>query len=145
MLYTPDERDTVQEEHNIPFPIPGAPLPCVLATEQRLLLSYYSELRAPAAAPGKPVLVNETFAGTVVIVDFRLPVSFFSVPLSNETLQAHPFFYRGLVSYRVFQVEDSSWIRALTSANLFIQDRTQALSRRVSTTSSRFTILFLKL
>src|SRR2546426_11229519 len=101
MIYTPDERDKVQEDHDIPFPVPGAPLPCILASEERLLLSYYSELRAPAATLGKPVLVNAGFAGTVVIVDFRLPVSFFSVPLSNETLHAHPFAYRGLLSYGV--------------------------------------------
>jgi hypothetical protein len=68
-------------------------------------------------------------------------VPFFSVPLSNETLHAHPFFYRGLVSYCVFQVEDSSWIRALTSAQFVHPRPTQALSRTVSTTSSVFTIL----
>jgi hypothetical protein len=116
MLYTPDERDTIHEETDIPPPVPGAPLPSVLATEERLLLSYYSEIHSPSASAHKPVLVNEGFRGTVVIVDFHLPAAFFSVPLSNETLEAHPLAYRGLVNYRVFRVENSSWIRQLIAA-----------------------------
>jgi hypothetical protein len=116
MLYTPDERDSVHEESDIPFPVGGAPLPSILATEERLLLAYYSEIRSSGVSPRKPVLVNEGFKGRVVIVDFRLPVAFFSVPLSNETLEAHPLAHRGLVSYRVFRVENSSWIRRLVAA-----------------------------
>jgi hypothetical protein len=61
-------------------------------------------------------VVNEGFKGTVVIVDFRSPAAFFSVPLGNETLEAHPLAYRGLLSYRVFRVENSSLIRRLVSA-----------------------------
>ena len=88
----------------------------ILATQERLLLSYYSEIRSSVVSPRKPTLVNEGFTGTVVIVDFRRPASFFSVPLSNETLGAHPLAYRGLASYRVFSVENSSRIRRLITA-----------------------------
>jgi hypothetical protein len=116
MLYVPDEKDRVSEEGDVPFPVPGAPLPSVLATEDRLLLSYYSEIHAPYGAPSKPMLVTEGFSGTVVIVDFRLPAAFASMALSNETLEAHPLAHRGLTSYRVFRVESSSWIRGLVAA-----------------------------
>jgi len=116
MLYTPDERDQIHEERDVPFPVPGAPLPSILATEERLLLSYYSEIRSSGTHSKKPVLVNDGFTGTVVIVDFRSPAAFFSVPLSNETLEAHPLAYRGLLSYRVFRVESSSLIRRLIAA-----------------------------
>lgn len=116
MLYTPDERDSVHEESDIPFPVGGAPLPSILATEERLLLSYYSEITSSIVSRHKPVMVNEGFKGTVVIVDFRLPVAYLSVPLSNETLEAHPLARRGLVSYGVFLVESSSWIRRLIAA-----------------------------
>jgi len=116
MLYTPDERDRVHEETDIPSPVPGAPLPSILATEERLLLSYYSEIRPFSMSSNRPVLVNEGFKGTVVIVDFLSPAAFFSVALSNETLEAHPLAYRGLLSNRVFRVENSSLIRRLITA-----------------------------
>lgn len=116
MLYTPDERDYVHEETDIPAPVPGAPLPSILATDETLLVSYYSEIRLSGASSQKPILVNAGFKGTVVIADFRSPVAFFSVPLSNETLEAHPLAYRGLLSYRVFRVENSSLIRRLIAA-----------------------------
>jgi hypothetical protein len=115
MLYTPDDRDRVLEE-DVPYPVPGAPLPSILATEERLLLSYYSEIRQLSPPSDRSVLVNSGFTGTVVIVDFRLHVAFFSVPLSNETLHAHPLAYRGLASYRAFRVENSSLIRRLVAA-----------------------------
>ena len=118
MLYTPDERDEIHGEHDLPVPVAGAPSPSILATEERLLLSYYTEIRIPAASPRKPLLVNEGVTGTVAIVDFRLPAAFFSVPLSNETLEAHPLAHRGegLKSCGVFRVENSTLIRRLIAA-----------------------------
>lgn len=116
MLYTPDERDTVHEERDIPYPVGGAPLPSLVSTEDRLLLSYYSDIISPGASPRNPVIVNEGFMGTIAIVDFRRYMAYFSVPISNETLHAHPLAYRGLFSYGVFRVENSSFIRRLVAA-----------------------------
>src|SRR5690349_12499443 len=98
MLYTPDERDTVIVETKSPPPLPGAPLPTVFATEHRLLLAYYVRLWDPE--PGRrrtmPALVSESSLGTIAVVDFRRPVTFFSVPVSNDALDAHPLAFRGL-------------------------------------------------
>jgi hypothetical protein len=120
MLYTTDERDTVFEETEFPPPLSGAPLPMVFATEHRLLLAYYTKLweREPPSNKrfNMPVLVSESSLGTITIVDFRRPAAFFSVPVSNETFDAHPLAFRGLTSYGVFRVEDSSWVRRLRSA-----------------------------
>jgi len=122
MLYTPDERDTVFEETEFRPPLTGAPLPTVFATEHRLLLAYYTELwqpESPPKRPNMPALVNESSLGTITVVDFRRPTAFFSVPVSNETFDAHPFAFRGLAGYGVFRVEDSSWIRRLKAAQYY--------------------------
>jgi hypothetical protein len=123
MLYTPDERDTVFEETDFPPPLDGAPLPTVFATEHRLLLAYYIKLWQPETPHNKrlnmPVLVNESSLGTISVVDFQRAAAFFSVPISNETFDAHPFALRGLTSSGVFRVEDSSWIRRLKAAQYY--------------------------
>ena len=115
MLYTPDERDTVIAETELPPPLGGAPLPTVFATEHRLLLAYYVRLLDPE--PGRrrtmPALVSESSLGTITIADFRRPVAFFSTPVSNEAFDAHPLAFRGLAGDGVFRVENSSFIRRL--------------------------------
>jgi hypothetical protein len=119
MLYTPDERDAAIELTDFPRPLSGAPLPTILATEHRLLLAYYTTLWEPEPPSNKrskmPVLVGESTLGTIAIVDFRPPASFFSVPVSNETFDAHPLAFRGLAGCGVFRVENSSWIRRLVA------------------------------
>jgi hypothetical protein len=116
MLYTPNADDTVCPEEGIPRPDAGAPMPFVAATEERLLLAYYGDF-FPRSPDGVPVIVNPVTPGSVVVVDFKRPHSYFSVPLSNETLHAHPLVYRGrgLYRYGAYRV-DSSWIRRLISA-----------------------------
>jgi hypothetical protein len=120
MLYTPDDRDMVFEATDFQSPLDGAPLPTVFATEHRLLLAYYIKLWQPEPPPNKrlsmPTLVDQSSLGTIAVVDFRRPAAFFSVPVSNETFDAHPFAFRGLTSSGVFRVEDSSWIRRLRAA-----------------------------
>src|ERR1039457_2470863 len=117
MLYTPDERDTVFEAANLPPPVNGAPLPTVLATEHRLLLAYYINLWLPEPASNKrlsmPVLVHQSSLGSIAVVDFRRPATFFSLPVSDETFDGHPLAFRGLTTPGVFRVEDSSLIRQL--------------------------------
>lgn len=115
MLYTPNEDDKVQPEDGVPLPDPGAPLPFVVAREGRLLLAFYGEFEIDGGSPA-PAIINQARPGSVVVVDFRRPLSYFSVPLSNETLDAHPFAFRGLTRYGAYRVDNSSWIRRLVSA-----------------------------
>jgi hypothetical protein len=119
MLYTPDEQDTVLEEADVPWPLPGAPLPCALATEDALLLAYYTNARRSSVPSNIPNLVSDSSMGTIAVVDFRFPAAYFSVPISNEILDAHPLTVRGLSNYKVFTVENSSWIRRLTAAQYY--------------------------
>jgi hypothetical protein len=115
MLYTPNEDDTVQSEEGIPLPDPGAPLPFVVAREGKVLLAYYGEFEF-AGSSEAPTVVKRTMPGSVVVVSFRRALSYFSIPLSNETLDAHPLAFRGLFRYGAYRVEKSSWIRRLVSA-----------------------------
>jgi len=119
ILYTPDEQDAVLEEAEIPWPLPGAPLPCVLATEDALLLAYYTKVRRSSVSSNVPNLVGGSSMGTIALVDFRFPAAYFSVPVSNEILDAHPLSARGLSNYKVFTVDHSSWIRRLTAAQYY--------------------------
>jgi len=121
MLYTPDERDTVIEEKELAPPLSGAPLPTVFATEHRLLVAYYVQLWDPEPTQRRrmPVLVSDSSLGTIAVADFRRPAAFFSVPVSDETFDAHPLAFRGLVGNGVFRVENSSWIRRLIAAQYY--------------------------
>lgn len=117
-MYTPDEHDTVAVQTELASPLSGAPLPTVFATEHRLLIGYYVRLWDPAPERRRtlPALVSGTSLGTINIVDFRRPIAFFSVPVSNEIFDAHPLAYRGLTGEGVFRVENSSWLRQLVAA-----------------------------
>jgi hypothetical protein len=120
MLYIPDERDTVMIESDLPLPLSGAPLPTTIATEHRLLLAYYTALWEPEPPSSKrqkiPTLVSDATLGTIAIADFRRPIAHFSVSISNETFDTHPFAFRGLIGDAIFRVENSSWIRQLAAA-----------------------------
>lgn len=115
MLYTPNKDDTVHLEKGIPPPDGGAPLPFVVSTEDRLLLAYYRGFEFNNE-DNVPVIVDQSTEGSIVVVDFQRPMSYFSVPLSDETLVAHPLAYHGLIGYGVYRVDNSSWIRRLVSA-----------------------------
>ena len=66
-----------------------------------------------------PTLVRESTFGTIAVCDFKRPVSYFSVPVSDETFDAHPFAFRGLSGCGVYRVEDSSWLRRLTAIQYY--------------------------
>jgi hypothetical protein len=117
MLYSPNDQDTVYEERGITPPDFGAPLPFVVAREGKLLLAYYGDFEQNHRSDA-PLVVNQGTVGSIVVVSFRRPLSYFSVPLSNETLDAHPLAFRGLTRNGVYRVEKSSWIRRLLAAQL---------------------------
>jgi hypothetical protein len=119
VLYTPDEHDAVFEEADSSRPLSGAPLPSIVAAENKLFLAYYTKLWLPEGRPNSPVLVSGSSLGTISLTEFECPIAFFSVPVSNETFDAHPLAFRGLSGYGVFRVENSSWIRRLTAVQYY--------------------------
>ena len=96
----------------------GAPLPVVVADEGNLVLAYvvnepdpnWDGTYATAIDPSTPGLL---FA----IVTFQHPRAHFSGPPNDEAFSGHPLHARGLRPYAAFEVENSSWVRALEHMN----------------------------
>jgi len=81
----------------------GAPEPFVVSTEQRTYLAFYHPDGAPTDGEGDEVTVTELVGCT----SFK-----FGFP-SDEVLNGHPLYGRGLNYYRLHAVEDSAWLREL--------------------------------
>lgn len=91
-----------------------------VAGEHALRLAYYVEeqrLTAPwnaaAARPNEPGESDELCA----LVRFTRPYAHMFGPPNDEAFSGHPLAARGLRPYRVFEIESSSWIRALERMN----------------------------
>jgi hypothetical protein len=90
-----------------------------LATDQQLLLAYIIAQPLPAGWDGSDVRVlsHNTQGEPIAIVEFSRPrAHIFGAP-NDEALEGHPLASRGLESYRIFDVKDSSWIRSLIRMN----------------------------
>jgi len=98
-MYPVDEHDRVRE---IQFPEMdfGAPEPRVTAEGGVLCLTYW--------------LSN---FDRKIVVTFESPECHYLGPPNDEALAGHPLAERGLHHYGVFEVDSSSWVRALERAN----------------------------
>ena len=100
-MYAVDSRDEVLSFEGVPGHSPGAPMPQILANDDSLLLAY-------EMAPS-----GEEYA----IVRFIRPRAHYFGSPGDETMSGHPLAERGLRPYGVFEVRNSSWIRALEQMN----------------------------
>jgi hypothetical protein len=100
-MYAIDSLDEVLNFEDVPDHSPGAPMPQILANDDSLVLGYY-------VAPG-----GEEYA----IVKFISPRAHYFGSPNDEALSGHPLEERGLGPYGVFEVRNSSWIRALEQMN----------------------------
>lgn len=105
-MYSVDELDRVVELDTIPKPEVGAPSPVLRADEREACISYFTR-GTPADINGDP-FVSVTFRGYNALT-FGRP--------DDEALHQHPLYERGLNSYGAFEVEQSSWVRALERMN----------------------------
>jgi len=117
-MYRVDERDRVVELSDVPQSSVGAPLPLVLADEHSVVLAYYLQETPPewdgnSARMVDPVDSDEPIA----IVRFARCTAHMFGPPNDEAFSGHPLAERGLTPYAVFEVTDSSWIRALEKMN----------------------------
>ncbi|MCA1811402.1 MAG: hypothetical protein LC623_05265 [Halobacteriales archaeon] len=96
----------------------GAPLPVVLSSEHRLILAYYCQ-NTPPGWDGTTVRVQgyDTDGQPIGVVDFQWPYHHMFGPPNEEAIFGHPLASRGIHPYGVFEVKDSSWIRALERMN----------------------------
>jgi len=116
--YTPDERDRVVALDDIPECDPGAPLPVVLANDFALLLIYLLP-SGPADWDGTTVRVigSDSDDLPVAVVEFQRPYAHLFGPPNDEAIAGHPLAFRGAVPYGAYEVENSSWIRAMERMN----------------------------
>jgi hypothetical protein len=104
-MYTVQKHDQVHVLSDVPFPDPGSPDPLLLADEDTLAIAYRSAASGADAAGRSSVLVfRQCFA-----IHFGLP--------NDHAFATHPLAERGLQPCGAFQVENSSWIRALEERN----------------------------
>lgn len=117
-MYEADDRDRVLELSGVPQSSTGAPIPCVLADEHRVVLAYYVE-RSDPEWDGSAVRVVAPVGSDEAIAIVRLNgchAHMFGSP-NDEAFMGHPLASRGLHPYGAFKVENSSWVRKLERMN----------------------------
>ena len=117
-MYEVDERDRVVELENVPQSSVGAPIPCVLADEHRVVLAYYMQDHVPEWDRKTVRAVGPTGGDEgVALVRFNFCRVHMFGPPNDEAFAGHPLAARGLSPYAAFRVEESSWIRRLERMN----------------------------
>jgi hypothetical protein len=116
-MYEVDEKDRVVTLKDIPRSSVGAPLPLIIANEQRVLLAYYVNSTDPSW-DGKTVRIVDQERSEEPIAIVRLDcVAHMFGPPNDEAFSGHPLARRGLHPYGAFRIERSSWIRGLEKMN----------------------------
>ena len=116
-MYVAD-RDRVLSLSAAPEPDVGAPLPAVVCTEGHLLLAYIVSEPDPNWDGTYVTVVDTTTDGKpIAIAQFTRPRAHLFGPPNDEAFAGHPLAARGLKPYAAWEVEHSSWIRALSRMN----------------------------
>jgi|WetSurMetagenome_2_1015567.scaffolds.fasta_scaffold147713_2 hypothetical protein len=117
-MYQIDRHDSVTRLLDVPQSSFGAPLPLVLATETQLSIAYFVETPVPGW-DGTWVQVASYDRGDepAAIVTFKGVKAALFGPPNDEAFAGHPLAARGLTASAAFEVEHSSWIRAITRMN----------------------------
>ncbi len=117
-MYVVDEQDAVVELHDVPKADIGAPLPLLLSDEGHLVLAYIASEPDQTWDGSYTTMVSpESHGQTIAVVRFRWPKAHMFGPPNDEAFSGHPLAGRGLGPYRVFEVQQSSWIRRLERMN----------------------------
>ena len=116
-MYEVDDQDRVVMLEDIPQSSVGAPLPLIVANEQRVVLAYYVHSADPSW-DGKTVRIvdQERSEEPIALVRLECTAHMFGPP-NDEAFIGHPLASRGLHPYAVFRIEGSSWIRRLERMN----------------------------
>lgn len=92
----------------------------LIAGEHSTVLAYYlEEQRLPpewASQQIQPRLANDS-DDLCAVVRFQSPYAHMFGPPNDEAFSGHPLASRGLSPYAVFEVDHSSWLRALERMN----------------------------
>ena len=114
-MYPVDGQDAVLSLAEVPCPNIGAPLPVVVASDNQVLLAYIEFQPLPKDWDGTSceIVTHHSKEKQIVLVEFLRPRAHFFGPPSDEILSGHPLADRGLKPYSVFEVTNSSWLRAI--------------------------------
>jgi len=116
-MYEVDENDRVVALEGVPQSSVGAPLPLILANDQRVVLAYYINTTDPSW-DGKTVRILDQERSDEPIAIVRLDcIAHMFGPPNDEAFTGHPLANRGLHPYSAFRIERSSWIRKLERMN----------------------------
>ena len=117
-MYQVDDKDRVRDLTDIPQSSVGAPVPAVIAGEHSLAVVFYAETHDPDwdGATARVVDADSSEEPTV-IVRFEACYAHMFGPPNDEAFSGHPLYHRGLRPYGNFEVESSSWLRALEKMN----------------------------
>lgn len=119
-MYSVTSTDRPREIFIAPQSSVGAPIPMMVVGEHFLQLAYYVEEQhltadwsAASVRPAKPNDSDELCA----VVQFKRPYAHMFGPPNEEAFSGHPLANRGLRPFAVFEVDGSSWLRALVKMN----------------------------
>ena len=117
-MYQVDTQDVVIELVDVPSSDGGAPLPAVVAAEHELELIYLASEPDPEW-DGTDVRVKSTASSgePVAVVKFGRPYAHMFGPPNEEAFAGHPLAQRGVYPGGAFEVQHSSWLRALERMN----------------------------
>lgn len=114
-------KDIVVEIDDVPLPDPGAPCPQLYASDSSAQIAYYVAEADPRWKATYAKLWSDSdelvIEECVAIVDCVNVYAHFFGPPNDEAFEGHPLASRGLTPYGVFEVRNSSWIRALERMN----------------------------
>ena len=101
--YTVNDEDEVVALTDVPQSSIGAPIPCMIAAEHFLSLSFYIETVDPDWDGTSLQLVTEDSSDEyVATVRFERPIAHFFGPPNDEAFSGHPLAQRGLRPYGAF-------------------------------------------
>lgn len=115
-FYVVDGDDRVVAASEFPAPDVGAPMPAVAGDEGTVFLTYLVDEFDPAWDGTYATVVGPDTAGRVAVVELSGADLYWGWP-NDDLLDEHPLADRGLERYAVWEVRDSSWIRALERGN----------------------------
>ena len=116
-MYEVDRKDIVVELEQVPRSSAGAPIPIVLATEGDVFLAYYLDTSDDWDGETTRSVGLDSDGERVVVVRFKWTLAHMFGPPNDEAFEGHPLAARGLAPYRIFEVQNSSWIRKLERMN----------------------------
>jgi hypothetical protein len=116
-MFKKKEEEKVILLEDVPQSNVGAPLPCLVASENDLYLSYIMNVPDPNWDGTYVNVVGLESQKDIAIVRFSGAFSHFFGPPNDEAFEGHPLSRLGLKPYSVSRIEGSSWIKELIKRN----------------------------